>query len=50
MMTNQTNRSENFGMDSRPASNRWSDVARGPSKADVIAHIAKLNRLIVRAK
>ncbi len=31
-----------FGMNARPASMRWADVARGPSKQEVSAHIAKL--------
>lgn len=50
MTSNQTNRPQNFGMDSRPTSTRWSDIARGPSKADVIAHLAKLNRLMAPTK
>ena len=33
-----------FGIDTRPPSNRWNDVVRGPSKADVLAHIAKIAR------
>lgn len=31
-----------FGMDSRPVSARWADVVRGPSKEQVLAHVAKL--------
>lgn len=50
MTTNQTNRPQNFGMDTRPTSTRWSDIARGPSKSDVLAHIAKLNRLMAPTK
>lgn len=29
-------------METNAASSRWSDVRRGPSKADVLAHIHKL--------
>lgn len=50
MTMNQMTRPQNFGMDCRPASTRWSDIARGPSKADVLAHIAKLNRLMAPTK
>ena len=50
MTTNQMNRPRDFGMDCRQTSTRWSDVVRGPSKADVLAHIAKLNRFIPLAK
>ena len=49
-MTNPMNRPQDFGMDCRPTSSRWSDIARGPSKAEVLAHIAKLNRFMPRAK
>ena len=31
-----------FGIDTRPASSRWSEIMRGPSKAEVSAHVAKL--------
>jgi hypothetical protein len=50
MTTNQVNRPQDFGMDCRPTSTRWSDVARGPSKTKVLAHIAKLNRFIAPTK
>jgi hypothetical protein len=50
MTTNQMNRPQDFGMDCRPTSNRWSDIARDPSKAKVLAHIAKLNRFIAPTK
>ena len=50
MSANQMNRPQDFGMDCRPTSTRWSDIARGPSKAKVIAHIAKLNRFIAPTK
>ena len=49
-MTNPMNRPQDFGMDCRATSTRWSDIARGPSKAEVLAHIAKLNRFMPRAK
>jgi hypothetical protein len=50
MTTNQMKRPQDFGMDCRPTSTRWSDIARGPSKADVLAHIAKLTRLMPGTK
>lgn len=31
-----------FGMVTRSASARWADVIRGPSKKEVLAHVAKL--------
>jgi hypothetical protein len=31
-----------FGVDTRPTSNRWADIVRGPTKAEVLAHVAKL--------
>jgi hypothetical protein len=33
-----------FGIDTKPPSNRWSEIIRGPSKADVLAHVEKLAR------
>jgi hypothetical protein len=39
-------RPSNFGMDCRTASTRWEDVARGPSKAQVLAHVNKLARFL----
>ena len=50
MTTNQMNRPQDFGMDTRPTSTRWSDIARSPSKADVLAHLAKLTRIMPRSK
>ncbi len=50
MTTNQMTRPQDFGMDCRPASTRWSDIARRPSKTEVLAHIAKLSRFMPRAK
>ena len=50
MITNRMNRPRDFGMDTRPTSTRWSDIARGPSKADVLAHLAKLTRIMPRSK
>ena len=50
MTTNQMIRPQDFGMDCRPTSTRWSVIARWPSKADVLAHIAKLNRFMPRTK
>jgi hypothetical protein len=50
MTTNQMARPQDFGMDCRPTSTRWSVIARGPSKDDVLAHIAKLNRFMPRTK
>jgi hypothetical protein len=37
--------SRSFGIDTRPTSIRWVDIIRGPSKAEVLAHIAKIHRL-----
>jgi hypothetical protein len=31
-----------FGMDAYPGSTRWRDIVRGPSSAQVRAHVAKL--------
>lgn len=31
-----------FGMNARQASTRWADVMRGPSRAEVSAHVARL--------
>ena len=42
----QLRRPQNFGMDTHPKSTRWSDIARGPSKAEVLAHLAKLSRFL----
>jgi hypothetical protein len=31
-----------FGIDARPTSTLWSEIIRGPTNAEVRAHIAKL--------
>jgi hypothetical protein len=33
-----------FGMQSRPASMLWADIVRGPTRAEVAAHVARLVR------
>jgi hypothetical protein len=50
MTMNQMNRPQDFGMNCRPPSTRWSDLVRGPSKADVLAHVAKLYRFLPPSK
>jgi quercetin dioxygenase-like cupin family protein len=39
-------RPSHFGMDRHPTSMRWHDIARRPSKADVLAHLKKLGRFL----
>lgn len=33
-----------FGMDTRPSSTVWADIVRGPTKAEVRAHVEKIRR------
>lgn len=35
--------SRSFGMDTRPSSTDWAVIVRGPSKAEVLAHTAKIH-------
>lgn len=35
--------SRSFGMDTRPPSTDWAVIVRGPSKAEVLAHTAKIH-------
>ncbi len=31
-----------FGMDTRPSSTVWAEIVRGPTKAEVCAHVEKI--------
>jgi hypothetical protein len=38
-----------FGMDTCPTSTRWRDIIRGPTSAQVRAHVAKLAGFLNRS-
>jgi hypothetical protein len=46
LQTNYTS----FGMDAYPTSIRWRDIMRGPTSAQVRAHVAKLARFLEHVK
>ena len=39
-----------FGMDTKPTSNNWADISRGPTLREVRDHVAKLHELAKSAK
>ena len=39
-----------FGMDAYPTTTRWRDIIRGPTSAQVRAHVAKLASFLDRTK
>jgi hypothetical protein len=43
-------RPTDFGMDARPRSMRWSDVSRGPTRSELLTHLAKLARFVALAR